>query len=44
MAEQILHEQGFAHLHVRAYGQHLVIDTQEDRSLSSRMRQSAWLV
>ena len=38
MAENILHEQGFAHLHVRAYGQHLVIDTQEDDERWNRAR------
>ena len=30
IAENVLHERGFPRLHVRAYGQHLVIYTQED--------------
>ena len=30
IAENVLHETGFPRLHVRAYGQHLVIYTQED--------------
>ncbi len=38
MAEKILHEKGFAHLHVRAYGQHLVIYTQEEDERWNRAR------
>ena len=38
MAENVLHDKGFAHLHVRAYGQHLVICTQEDDDRWNRAR------
>lgn len=41
MAEHILREQGFPHLHVRAYGQHLVIFTQEEDERWNRARLTA---
>ena len=38
MAEHILHERGFPHLHVRAYAQHLVIYTQDEDERWNRAR------
>ena len=37
-AETVLHEKGFPHLHVRAYGQHLVIYTEEGDERWNRAR------
>ena len=38
MAEHILHEQGFAHLHVRASAPHLVIHTKDEAERWNRAR------
>ena len=38
IAENVLHEHGFPCLHVHAYGQHLVIYTQEDDDRWNRAR------
>ena len=38
IAENVLHEKGFPLLHVRAYGQRLVIYTQEDDEHGKRAR------